>query len=371
MQHGAESKQQAVKGSGGREEASESDFAEVYAAFEKGVKEMAANLYSIAVDVGVDVPALKPLPQAIQLIQNWLLNMMSRQDLLAGYTKRVYVNQRQFDVGNGDALIGDDEYFYGDAPFARPYAPMFKLLWENMKKAERDGALKFFRSFNEMIEDWITLGSVDLFADNPKRSFDASVLQRLEASLEARDAVPPKKLANSTEQASHYSLLQSIRGEFLAQRGTMKIIPGAAAPAAFLAQPGGKGRVLESVLGSSSKAQPTPKPAPKPAAKAPTQLPTVVETKKRVIVVASSSSATPTTSAVVAVSTAVSKKKVEPPKKLVVSSDDDTPPTRPTSAPATKAVPKPVAKVVAKPIAKPLPPPEESSDEEDEEDASE
>jgi hypothetical protein len=199
----------------------EEGFDGMYADFAKNVLDLSTNLYSIATDVTQGEKADKEianLPSVVRIVENWLLNLTSRPDLLAGYVKRVYVTKQKIDAGDGDALINDVEYFYGDAPFAQPYAPLFTRLWERHLNAdEKDRATKFFKTFNAIAEDWIASGAWRLF-DEAKRPFDRSVLARLERSLLRLDEVPEHELEASEEMAQHYKLLQQIRKEFVALR---------------------------------------------------------------------------------------------------------------------------------------------------------
>jgi len=192
-----------------------------YKAFEANVRELSSNLYSIAKD-GAEGPdgkggdeQIAKLPGTIGIIENWLLNIFSKQDLLMGYVKRVYVNKKAIDEGNGDILIDDEEYFYGDAPFARPYAPLFTRIWKkHMRKDEKPRAINFFRTYNAIIEDWVADGALNLF-DKETREFDYNVIRRIGNSLKKLDRVPEEDLANSKEMKDHYKLLAIIREEFL------------------------------------------------------------------------------------------------------------------------------------------------------------
>jgi hypothetical protein len=194
---------------------------EYYDGFATNVSTMSDNLFSIAQAVSTGEHADKELdgfPGSIQITTNYLLNLVSRPDLLMGYVKRVYVHRRSFDNGDGDAIIDDEEYFYGDVPFARPYAPKFKRLWQrHMDEDEKARALRFFRTFNEIVEDWIAAGAAELFAAKD-RAFDRSVLERIDASLTALDDVPDEEQAGSLELKRHYELLARIRAEFIAYR---------------------------------------------------------------------------------------------------------------------------------------------------------
>lgn len=198
--------------------------AKTYEAFAKNVSDLSDNLFSIAKDgaegpdgKGGD-PKIANLPNTIRIIENWLLNLTSRADLLMGYVKRVYVNKKALDEGNGDALIDDEEYFYGDVAFAKPYAPLFTILWKNhMTKKEKPMAINFFRTYNAIVEDWIADGAYKLF-DKEKRAFDYNVLRRIAISIKKMDKVPEEELAKSQEMQDHYALLAKIREEFLALR---------------------------------------------------------------------------------------------------------------------------------------------------------
>jgi hypothetical protein len=194
---------------------------EVYDAFAKNVTDLASNLLSISKDCSEGPKgdqSIAGLPGIIQIVENWLLNLTSRADLLSGYVKRVYVNKRALDEGNGDALIDDEEYFYGDVELARPYAPLFTILWKRqMNQKEKERAIRFFKTYNAIVEDWISDGAARLFTD-PKRAFDRSVLERIQQSLLQLDTVPEEKLSASKELADHYRLLSVIRKEFLALR---------------------------------------------------------------------------------------------------------------------------------------------------------
>lgn len=204
---------------------SSADHTAIYNAFANNVKDLSSNLLSISKD-GAEGPdgkggdkGIASLPGVIQIVQNWLLNLTSRPDLLMGYVKRVYVNKKALDDGNGDALIDDEEYFYGDVAFARPHAPLFTRLWKrHMRADEQKRAIEFFRAYNAIVEDWIAAGAAGLF-DPSQRGFDHSVLMRIAASLRKLDAVPEDKLKGSRQLKEHYALLGAIRLEFLALRG--------------------------------------------------------------------------------------------------------------------------------------------------------
>jgi hypothetical protein len=199
----------------------------MYADFARNVLDLSTNLYSIATDVTQGENADKEianLPSVVRIVENWLLNLTSRPDLLAGYVKRVYVTKQKLEAGDGDALINDVEYFYGDAPFAQPYAPLFTRLWQKHLNAdEKDRAVKFFKTFNAIAEDWIASGAWKLF-DEVRRPFDRSVLERLERSLLKLDEVPESELDDSPEMAQHYKLLQQIRKEFVALRKKQPLV---------------------------------------------------------------------------------------------------------------------------------------------------
>jgi hypothetical protein len=202
---------------------------EEYAAFADSVTSMAGNLRSITKSVTDGENGdrqLKDLITAIELIENWLLNILSRPDLLVGYCKLVYLSKEAIDRGDGNALIDDDVYLYGDFDLAKPYAPLFKRLWsKHMNNEEMKRVIEFFRAFNVIVENWISAGAEDIFIAK-SRKFDRSVVARIGVSLAKLDRIPETKMDNimdklaqgksvelPKELVEHYALLKEIRNE--------------------------------------------------------------------------------------------------------------------------------------------------------------
>jgi hypothetical protein len=208
-------------------------------AYADAMANMAGNLYIIVKDLldGKDhklsgvASDIKGLDVAIQWIQNYFLNMLSRKELLLGYIKRVYVNLDMIEKRNKDAIMNDDEYMYGDTPICEPYAPLFFALWNNhMKDRERDTAWEFFDSFNSIVEAWIMAGGADLFMDDVRdRKSDIAILNALENTIGALDASTPKGNEKPSKEyaiahKAHYAELAKIRQSICDVKGIENIM---------------------------------------------------------------------------------------------------------------------------------------------------
>ena len=197
---------------------------EFHDAFAEEAERMSGNLFGIAKEVGTEDEYLATLGDSLQLIHNYLLNLMSRPDLLMGYIKRVYLNKESIDKRNDSVIISEDEYMYGDTPIAQPYAPLFKHLWMKHLTDGEDGEKakiwSFFSAYNNIVEDWVLEGAVHIF-DEKTRKFDCRLLRKLKASLESLEDVPEDELEGSEELQAHYDLLRSLRKEFMDYRNSM------------------------------------------------------------------------------------------------------------------------------------------------------
>jgi len=201
---------------------------EYHDAFAEEAEKMSGNLFGIASEVAQEDEYLSTLADSMQLIHNYLLNLLSRPDLLMGYVKRVYLNKESIDSKDDKVLISEDEYMYGDTPIAQPYAPLFKHLWtKHLKEKEKAIFWSFFRTYNDIVEDWILEGAENLF-DAKLRRFDRRVLRKIRESLETLEDVPEDELGDSEELRGHCKLLSSLRKDFMEYRRSLPPPPSAA-----------------------------------------------------------------------------------------------------------------------------------------------
>src|ERR1019366_3493362 len=199
---------------------------EFHDAFAKEAERMSGNLFGITREVGQEDEYLATLADSLQLIHNYLLNLISRPDLLMGYVKRIYLNKEAIDRRDETIITEGGEYMYGDTPIAQPYAPLFKHLWlkhlTDGGEGEKTKIWRFFSTYNNIVEDWILEGAIQIF-DDKTRKFDCRVLRKIKASLMNMEDVPEEDLEDSKEMEDHYKLLKTLREEFVEYRRSLPL----------------------------------------------------------------------------------------------------------------------------------------------------
>jgi len=191
--------------------------------FRKNVKIFADNMQNITRHVHAKLSKkgdnhLSHLPFIVQIIQNYLLNLIHKSHLIKGYIFRVYTSKEDMDKRDPSRLFNDDDYLYGDFKAARPFAPLVKELYEkHLTEEEKDMAITFFVSFNQMAEDWLLEGAAEkiLLASNRKEDKeDGALLVKIKKSINNVDAEnpTPKQLENL------YELLEDTREAFIKYR---------------------------------------------------------------------------------------------------------------------------------------------------------
>lgn len=148
--------------------APEAEIAEVEQAFATNIQALADNTVGIAFASTKKDKGMSLVQSTIPVMTNYLLNIVSRLALLAVYVVKVYSHNEKIVKKDADFFFAEGSLLDNcgiPEAIVREVKDCFHTLWfVHMTKDEQARVWAFFKTYNDIIEDWIILGGGERLA---------------------------------------------------------------------------------------------------------------------------------------------------------------------------------------------------------------